>query len=87
MNKQDTWDAIKDDEITIRTFINLRDRWADEHDYEDWKDYEKVMRKLFPNLISATKRPFGVHLKCDDGPIYVFLKIKGNSAGLCAEKR
>lgn len=41
-------------------------RWQDEHEYEDFADYEKQMAKLLAEkgsaftFVKATKRPFGI---------------------------
>lgn len=38
----------------------LYERWQDEKEYEDFSDYEKVMRDAVGDgFIKATKRPFG----------------------------
>ncbi len=47
------------------TLDNLSGRWQDEQEYEDWKDYVAVVRKMFdqhPQFFfqSMTKRPFAV---------------------------
>lgn len=40
----------------------LYDRWADEHEYEDWREYTTEMKKLLPadfTFLKATQSPFG----------------------------
>lgn len=45
--------------------VNLLSRWMDEKEYEDFKDYKKVIQEFvvgnFPDVqfVKATKRPFG----------------------------
>lgn len=59
-------------------FVNLYSRWQDEREYEDFADYEKVMKEKITELPikSATKRPFGfkydyqgfeIHIKIANG--------------------
>ncbi len=52
LSKKSTWDKLD----------YLYRRWGDEKEYEDFKDYEMVMRRLVQSpikFIKATKRPFG----------------------------
>jgi hypothetical protein len=45
------------------TIANLAFRWMDEKEYEDFKDYEKVMKEKVETFgvkfIKGSKRPFG----------------------------
>lgn len=49
------------------TLVNLYGRWLDEKEYEDFADYETVMREKFDSIppeyglrfVKGTKRPFG----------------------------
>ena len=47
------------------TIFNLYDRWQDEHEYEDIKDYAKPLENIVSRIIdkdiklTMTKRPFG----------------------------
>jgi hypothetical protein len=52
----------------------LYGRWLDEHEYEDWKDYENELKKIFPTMTKSSKRPFGVFVPCDEGLIHFYLK-------------
>ncbi len=55
--------ATKTTESAARFLAMLAGRWADEHKYEDFKEYKKAMEKNLPagaKLISMTKRPFDV---------------------------
>lgn len=49
----------------------LYQRWQDEREYEDWKDYEKRMAKM-PGagftFKRATKRPFGFEFEAQGAP-------------------
>lgn len=50
------------------TLLRLHMRWLDEKEYEDFADYEKVMREKFDSLpadygvtfVKGSKRPFGL---------------------------
>ena len=51
---------------------NLYGRWRDEGQYEDFADYEKVIKKAFVALkvgsfIAGSKRPFGFRWEGKDG--------------------
>lgn len=49
----------------VNTIGNLRDRWEDEKEYEDWEDYEEAMKKLIPKefeFVKGIKRPFGMKI-------------------------
>ncbi len=42
---------------------SLAARWSDEQEYEDWADYDKAVRAMFPApfvVSKVTKRPFAV---------------------------
>ena len=75
-------------------FYNLYDRWRDECEYEDIKEYGKaianVMAKEYPSydikLVQTTKRPFGVKIKTNSATYSVWIKIKGCYAHLCGKK-
>ncbi len=55
------------------TLYNLYSRWQDEHEYEDFKEYEKVMSKVFGSTVTGTKRPFG--FKVTDGGVTYIVKL------------
>lgn len=70
--------------ITEETnFLYLKDRWADESEYEDFNEYKKVIKtqleKLGFKFISATK---GFKIKFSWGDILYDLKINLNSVNL-----
>lgn len=83
--------GICNNEETLVTLVNLRGRWEEEKDYEDFNDYVEVMRNLrFIKLtncpvIGGTKRPFGVKLQCGDGVLHMFVKTVGNTYQLAAK--
>lgn len=50
------------------TMTYLYGRWLDESAYEDFADYEKVMKREIEKIqgaefLKGTKRPFGCHFK------------------------
>jgi len=51
-------------------------RWEDEKEYEDFKDYQIYMQKVIPDypIKKMTQRPFGFYITI--GPIYVRYTIK-----------
>jgi len=53
---------------------NLRDRWQDEKEYEDWNDYVTALKKKVDEIdgaefISMKKRPFSFQWKTADGVV------------------
>ena len=63
---------------------NLKFRWDDEKDYEDFNDYIKVIKDKYPEIIKVTKRPFGIVRKFNDIPYQLYLKVTGNNISLKA---
>lgn len=57
---------------------NLYERWQDEKEYEDFNDYVEAFKKHIPETIKGTRRPFGFHIKCDNGILAVEVKRSGN---------
>ena len=49
--KQEIQKAINDayTERTAMILSNLKDRWTDEKEYEDFSDYESEMAKILPS--------------------------------------
>ena len=77
---------IVNNESILDTLFNLKNRWADEKEYEDWKDYENQMIGLTSyEFVKSTKRPFGFIIKIENTKIQIFIKIKGNSMNLAAK--
>lgn len=63
-------------------FGYLKDRWLDEHEYEDFQEYIDEMKKKLEayegvKLIKFTKRPFAVVFEVYDVKKFV-MKISGN---------
>ena len=54
-------------------FVNLYSRWQDEKEYEDFADYEKVLKEKITELPikSATKRPFGIKYDYEGFEIHI----------------
>lgn len=83
---------ICNNEETLVTLINLRERWEEEKDYEDFNDYVECMKNCrlikLTNcpVIGGTKRPFGVKLQCGDGVLHMFVKIVGNTYQFAAKR-
>ena len=64
----------------ISFFANLSARWADEKEYEDFADYEKVIRSKFCSFLEitkVTKRPFGMLYKVGDSIVTYAVYSKG----------
>lgn len=60
-------------------------RWLDERKYEDFKDYEKVLRKFAvwacpkgSRVIRCQKRPFGVIVQIPGVPYYALFLATAN---------
>ena len=70
------WEKINKENADL--LCDLWERWQDEKEYEDIQDYLEVIQKHIPEAYKITKRPFGVHCKCDDGEIHVQVKREGN---------
>ena len=59
----------------------LMDRWQDEWQYEDFKDYENRMKSELERFqevkfIKGTKKPFGFVAEIDNKKVKVYLKHK-----------
>lgn len=59
-----------------QTLIDLFFRWLDESEFEDIKDYLKVMQKVEPRAIEMTIEPFGVKVKIEDKIKHFFIDVK-----------
>lgn len=86
--------AIVNNEKVCNCFFNLYDRWHDESEYEDIKQYGDVIIKTindqFPqfgaSLVASTKRPFGVKINLDGQKFHIQIKLKGCYAVLSVKK-
>ena len=60
---------------SLDLIYRLFDRWQDEKEYEDWKDYAIPLRKKAQEfgvwIIGMTHRPFGFKAICE-GKVYQF---------------
>ena len=74
MKKIDTWNTIQKDIKALKAMNILYFRWFEESKYEDWSNYEEIISKLFPDLVKATKQPFGAIVQCDDGKLHIYLR-------------
>jgi len=90
----ETLRKIVNNDMISSTFFNLYDRWQDESEYEDIKEYGKVIAntiaKEFPTLgvtlAQATKRPFGVKIDTNKGAYQLWIKLKGHYATICGKR-
>ena len=70
----------------IDNFGYLFARWQDEKEFEDFAEYEKVMKKNVGEVegvkfVKASKRPFGFTLKITQEDIWVDYRYVINSNG------
>ena len=74
MTIKEAWKAVND---SANTIFYLYERWQDEKEYEDIKDYLAVVQKSVPGAYKMTRRPFGFKAKCEDGELAVSVKLDG----------
>lgn len=67
----------------INNFGMLHDRWQDEREYEDWSQYEAVVRGWCEKVqnskvkfLRGTSRPFKFYFECGDWRYEVHVTIK-----------
>jgi hypothetical protein len=65
-------------------------RWQDEHEYEDWREYEEVLKRHVPKdciFVRSTKRPIGIVVKIPKVPylVHVYAKMRGDSMSISAK--
>lgn len=58
-----------------QSLVNLRDRWEDEKEYEDWSKYEKYMKTYIPEFVSARNEPFIVVVQFAAIPFQIMIKV------------
>ena len=67
---------------------NLYNRWQDEQQYEEWKDYAKVLKKSVQDaggvFVKATSQPFEVFFKSAEGTFKI--KVNGSNIKLYSVK-
>jgi hypothetical protein len=87
--------SILNNETYSEMMFNLYDRWRDEYEYEDIKDYAKViidkLTTLFPSynikLVKPSKRPFGVAITINgEYSLMLGVKVKGGYLVCFADK-
>lgn len=84
LTKLQQWNIINSAEKCY-LFFNLYERWQDEKQYEDIKDYLKRVQQDYANAYKVTKRPFAFFFKCSDGNLKVSVKKQGGYIKLSAE--
>lgn len=76
MKKQDFWKIFDDKYSSL--LMQLYERWQDEKDYEDIKDYLKLLQSRIiiegVEVYAITKKPFGIKCKCEDGNMQIRIK-------------
>ena len=77
----------------LNYLYDLKFRWDNEKEFEDWDDYESAMKKFLANMkaeckfICGNKRPFGFRIELDDGAkVNIFVKNKGGNTICLATK-
>lgn len=70
-------------QLTEKLLINLYMRWLDEKGYEDFSDYENVMRSKVikvkdVSFLRGTQRPFGFQFQTSEGTYHFTIKKNGN---------
>jgi len=87
---QDKIEAIKSiatqiyRQYPIDTLGNLYGRWQDEKEFEDFAEYEKVMKKGVGEgcqFVKGTKRPFGFVVKITHQGIWATYQYSLNAKG------
>jgi len=67
--------ALMRNQQFVNLFSTLAERWADEHEYEDIKEYAIPLRKLGLTIVAMTKRPFGAIVQLDDTSVHFVAKL------------
>ena len=94
MTATDKLIKVINNENVGKSFYNLYDRWRDESEYEDIKEYGKALigsiNRNCPEcnvqLVSSTKKPFGIKVKIDDVVFHIFVKLRGGYIVVSAKK-
>jgi len=86
MKMQAVWKLINQKK-NADYLMYLYERWQDEKEYEDIKEYSAAVAKFTKlNVVGATKRPFGFKIKCDNGTLHAMVKVKGDYLQLHGKK-
>ena len=69
----------------VEKIENLHQRWQDEREYEDWTDYENVMKDMWngEEFIKGTKRPLGFKVKDSKKGCIYHIKLKVTKTTMC----
>lgn len=79
-------DFVNDQE-SVKRICYLYERWQDEKEYEDFKDYTAEFKKLFgPASLKGYQRPFGFCVQNGKEKFRVSVKIKRNQFEIGAEQ-
>jgi hypothetical protein len=72
--------------LKVLTFLaNIKSRWDDEKEYEDFDDYKAIVKRYVENqlgleYVKTTKRPFGFWVKIPHAN-FKFLKVSAKIIG------
>jgi len=72
------------DQQKVDRMFQLKYRWLDEYQYEDFNDYIAEMKKIIPShwkFIKGTKKPFGFIVTIYDIKIHIFTTPRGTIGG------
>lgn len=83
---------IVNEDKNFHLIDSLKERWADEREYENFSDYEEHMKKaaILPKeaeFVKATKRPFGFVVAIGGVNVNIFWKAKSPKYAVLAAKR
>lgn len=72
------WEIVNE-EKNSDALVYAYERWQDEKEYEDIKDYLLFVQGFVPCAYKMTKRPFGFKAKCEDGELRVWVAVGSKS--------
>lgn len=76
-------DRMVNNKRLAQSMYGLRQRWEDEKEYEDWAEYEKVLKGWAEawgcEFVKGTKRPFGMKVKHNEAQLHYKLKLAAKS--------
>lgn len=77
---------FNDDRTVGQMLVNLAERWLDEKEYEDIREYQKVIQTKADafgiTLTGMTKRPFGCTFSDGGYNFTMQVKLRGNRASV-----
>lgn len=74
---KESWEEFE--EKYAISIVNIFDRWLNENEYEDFKDYRNLIKKKVPNCIKVTSKPFQLVIACTDGQLFFKFKLNKNN--------